>query len=58
MTMLRKTATVAAAAALGIGAAIGVAACGENREGEVKFEDGAGTDSTATTPTTGTETSP
>lgn len=61
--MLRKTATVAIAATLGTGAAIGVAACGENRKGEVKFEGGAGTDATGTSgsteaKTTGTETSP
>ena len=59
--MLRKTATVAIAAALGSGAAIGVAACGEDREGDVKFEGGTGTettgtDTTGTTGTTGTET--
>jgi hypothetical protein len=68
--MLRKTATVAIAAALGGGAAIGVAACGEDREGDVKFENGTGTETTGTettgttgaettgTETTGTETSP
>lgn len=68
--MLRKTATVAIAATLGTGAAIGVAACGENRKGEVKFEGGAGTEATGTgtdatgtsgsteAKTTGTETSP
>jgi hypothetical protein len=56
--MLRKTATVAIAAALGSGAAIGVAACGEDREGDVKFEGGTGTETTGTetTGTTGTET--
>ena len=52
MRMLRKTATIAIAAALGTGAAIGVAACGEDREGDVTFEDGAGTETAAT----GTET--
>lgn len=58
MRMLRKTATVAVAAALGSGAAIGVAACGEDREGDVKFENGTGTETTGTetTGTTGTET--
>ncbi len=60
--MLRKTATVAIAAALGTGAAIGVAACGEDRKGEVKFEGDAGTETAGTTPTgtaeTGTETTP
>ena len=50
--MLRKTATIAIAAALGTGAAIGVAACGEDREGDVTFEDGTGTETAAT----GTET--
>jgi hypothetical protein len=61
--MLRRTATVAIAAALGSGAAIGVAACGEDREGDVQFEDGTGTETagtdtagTSTTPATGTET--
>ena len=48
MRMLRKTATVAAAAALGAGAAIGVAACGEDRAGDVKFEGGTGTATTGT----------
>jgi hypothetical protein len=64
--MLRKTATLAIAAALGTGSAIGIAACGEDREGEVTIEDGGGTDTsgtgtaaTETTPeTTPTETSP
>ena len=56
MRMHRKTAIVAAAAVLGSGAAFGVAACGEDREGEVQFEDGTGTESTGTeaTGTTGT----
>jgi hypothetical protein len=52
MQMLRKTATVAIAAALGTGSAIGVAACGEDREGDVQFENGTGTETSAT----GTET--
>jgi hypothetical protein len=61
--MLRKTATLAIAAALGSGAAIGISACGEDREGEVQFQDGTGTETTgtsptATTPETPTETSP
>jgi hypothetical protein len=68
--MMRKTATVAIAAALGTGAAIGVAACGEDREGDVQFEGDTGTETTgtgteatnttgATGPeTTGTETTP
>lgn len=65
MRMLRKTATVAIAAALGTGASVGIAACGEDREGEVQFEDGTGTETTGTgttgttgTETTGTETTP
>ena len=64
MRMLRKTATVAVAAALGSGAAMGIAACGEEREGDVKFETGTGTEKTGTgtetggtTTGTGTETS-
>jgi hypothetical protein len=70
--MLRKTATFAIAAILGTGAAIGVAACGEDRSGEVQFEGGTettgtGTETTATgaettstteAETTGTETTP
>jgi hypothetical protein len=61
MRMLKRTATLAVAAALGGGAAIGVAACGEDREGDVKFENGTGTETTGTgatetTGTTGTET--
>ena len=63
MRMLRKTATVAIAAALGTGAAAGVAACGEDREGDVQFEGGTGTSTTGTTgsteaETTGTEATP
>ena len=59
MQMLRKTVPVLAAAAL----AMGVAACGEDRSGDVKFEDDTGTSTTTTTggstatETTGTETS-
>jgi hypothetical protein len=66
--MLRKTATLAIAAALGTGAAIGAAACGEDREGDVTFENGTGTETagtgtetggtTGTTGTTGAETTP
>jgi hypothetical protein len=53
--MMRKTATLVIAAALGTGSAIGVAACGEDREGDVQFEDGTGTETTGTgTETTGT----
>ena len=68
MRMLRKTATLAVAAALGTGSAMGVAACGEDREGDVQFQDGTGTETaatgtetgaaTSTTGTTGTETTP
>jgi hypothetical protein len=64
MRMLRKTTTVAVAAALGAGAAIGVTACGEDRDGGVKFEGGTGTETTGTTgpstetTPTGTETTP
>jgi hypothetical protein len=56
--MMRKTATVVIAAALGTGSAIGVAACGEDREGDVQFEDGTGSETAGTTgtETTGTET--
>jgi hypothetical protein len=66
--MLRKTAILAIAAALGTGAAIGIAACGEDRDGDVTFENGGGTESTGTgtetgaatgtTGTTATETTP
>jgi hypothetical protein len=59
MRMLRKTATVAIAAALGGGAAVGIAACGEDRDGDVQFEGGTGTETSGTaTETTGTETTP
>jgi len=56
--MLRRTVTLAIAAALGGGAAIGISACGEDRSGDVKFEGETGTETTATetTGTTGTET--
>jgi hypothetical protein len=62
MPMMRKTATVLIAATLGTGAAVGVAACGEDRSGDVQFEGGTGTETTGTgtetTGTTGTETTP
>ena len=74
MPMMRKTATIVISAALGTGAAIGVAACGEDRSGDVQFENGTGTETTGTgteatgpstettgeteAETTGTETSP
>jgi hypothetical protein len=46
------------AAAFGVGSALGVAACGEDRPGEVEIEDGTGTAGTGTaaTGTVGTET--
>jgi hypothetical protein len=57
MRMMRKTATVVIAATVGTGAAIGVAACGEERSGDVQFEDGTGTETTGTgTESTGTGT--
>jgi hypothetical protein len=49
MRMLRNTVTVLAAAALGTG----LAACGEDRSGDVKFQGDTGT-STTQTGTTGT----
>jgi hypothetical protein len=59
MPVIRRVVILIAAAALGVGAAFGVAACGEDR-GEVRFEDGTGTAGTATggTETETTETSP
>ena len=54
--MLRKTASLAIAAALGTGAAIGIAACGEDRDGDVTFENGGGTESTGTGTETGAAT--
>jgi hypothetical protein len=59
--MLKKAGILMVAAALGSGAAMGVAACGEDREGEVEFQtEGTGTAGTGTetvgTETTGTET--
>ena len=53
MRMLRKMVTVLATAALGTG----LAACGEDRSGDVKFEGDTGTTTTATE-TTGTTTTP
>lgn len=55
MRMLRKTAAIAVAAVLGGGSALGIAACGEDRSGDVKFEGDTGTNTTGTS-TTGTET--
>jgi hypothetical protein len=59
--MLKKVGILMVAAALGTGAAMGVAACGEDREGEVEFQtEGTGTAGTGTetvgTETAGTET--
>ena len=59
--MLKKAGILMVAAALGTGAAVGVAACGEDREGEVEFQtEGTGTALTGTetvgTETAGTET--
>ena len=56
--MLRKLGIVVAAAALGVGSAVGVAACGEDREGDVQFEGDTGTAATSTvgTGTVGTGT--
>ena len=66
MRMLRKTVPIMAATAL----AMGTAACGEDRSGDVQFEgdtatsttstgsETTGTETTETTETTGTETSP
>ena len=59
MRMLRKTATVLAAAALGTG----LAACGEDRSGDVQFEGDTATSTTqtgttGTAETTGTTTTP
>ena len=55
--MLKKAGILMVAAVLGTGAAVGVAACGEDREGEVEFQtEGTGTAGTGTE-TVGTETS-
>lgn len=49
--MLRKVGILAVVAAIGVGSALGVAACGEDREGEVQFEGGTGTAGTETAAT-------
>ena len=49
--MLRKLGILAVAAAMGVGSALGAAACGEDREGDVQFEEGTGTTGTGTTGT-------
>jgi hypothetical protein len=57
MRMLKKVGILVVAAALGTGAATGVAACGEDREGEVEFQtEGTGTEAGTGTETAGTET--
>jgi hypothetical protein len=61
--MLEKAPIVAVSAALGLAAAVGVGACGEDREGEVRIEGGTtgtsatGTSTTRTSTTRTTETS-
>jgi hypothetical protein len=60
---MRRAGILLIAATLGVGASLGVAACGEDREGDVEFEDGTGTAGTGTvgtvgTGTVGTETAP
>jgi hypothetical protein len=62
---MRRAVVLLASAALGVGASVGVAACGEDREGDVQFEEGTGTAGTGTagtgtvgTGTVGTETAP
>lgn len=53
----RKLAVVGLSALLGAGAAVGVAACGEDRDGELQIEGGAtGTAGTSTAPTAPAET--
>jgi hypothetical protein len=56
--VVRKVGILVLVAVLAVGSALGVAACGEDREGEVQFEDGTGTAGTETfaTGTAGTET--
>jgi hypothetical protein len=56
--VLRRVGILAVAAVLGVGSALGIAACGEDREGDVQFEDETGTAGTGTveTGTSATET--
>jgi hypothetical protein len=55
--MLKKAGILMIAAVLGAGAAVGVAACGEDREGDVEFQtEGTGTAAGTGTETVGTET--
>jgi len=60
--MLRKVAILLAVAGLGAGSAVALAACGEDREGDVQFEGDTGTSTGGTTGastfTTPTETVP
>jgi hypothetical protein len=52
--VLRKAGILVVSAALGAGTAVGVAACGEDREGDVRIE--GGTTGTGKTGTARTET--
>ena len=55
--MLKKAGILMIAAVLGAGAAVGVSACGEDREGDVEFQtEGTGTAAGTGTETVGTET--
>ena len=54
--VLRTAAIVAASAALGAGASVGVSACGEDREGDVEIERGTTGGATTGGATTGGET--
>ncbi len=61
--MATRLSTLLLAAALGLGAALGAAACGEDRGGGVEFKDGTGTNkgstgATGTTPKAPTNTAP
>ena len=62
MRMLRRIATIVVAAALGGGSAVGIAACGEDRSGDVEFQGETGTETVPGpmpgAPTTQTETTP
>jgi len=50
--VLRKAGILVLSAVLGAGAAVGVAACGEDREGDVRIEGGTtGTEKTGTAKT-------
>ena len=51
--MARRLTVVLLAGTLGLGSALGAAACGEDREGGVEFEDGTGTDRGSTDTGTG-----